>query len=750
MALSRYTVRVSHVLTAEESNHDSVVFSCSFVQDEDYLHHPELIQDDKDKLSKYVVVDATRANLHVFPKKGQTWKISGKNHYAIEKTKNGHPVKEYHMSPVRLKCLIPNSPELFSKLIGRDTKTFAGIGETKATKLWNAFAKQEGGILKVIKDRNVKAISSVKNVSEQDALRLIDGYETYQNLHLVDLLNSDGVPYSAANKMVKNHGGDTGEIYRKNPYILLNFGMPFKTVDKIALNRKDENGNPEFHERDECRLNALIYTLLRRLENQGCTAATSNQLIKEARKLMRDGSLQNASDDFIYDAIDCAVKSKRVVIDGRGYIQSIGYSIIEHKVGKEITRLANTRFNLTKDVEKEIVKASQKLPFKPTDEQIEAVRDAYHFGFSTLGGKAGTGKTAVIKLIIDAHVALGYDVQALALAGKATQEITKATGYPSQTISAFNKNYEPTEEKPLLIIIDEASMVGIASMHKIFLKARVVKMVMVGDGGQLPPVEAGLILHSLIEDKRFKHSFLTKVQRQGEDTGIPKFASSVREGLVPTSANNDHIRFHRAKPEEIIDVAAKLYCQDIDNSQIICAVKDNEHWGVKQLNEKVQSLISSEDKRMVILEDRKWADQEIFEGDPVIFTKNDWQIPVTNGTLGIMQSVARNPKDDDYGIIKLESNGEVKVTFEIAAMIEPAHAMTVHKAQGSHFVRVIIPVGKGFNYDRVWLYTALTRAVDQIEIIGDAKHLKRCIEQEGQAQKRTTCLANYIKHVKAA
>lgn len=80
-------------------------------------------------------------------------------------------------------------------------------------------------------------------------------------------------------------------------------------------------------------------------------------------------------------------------------------------------------------------------------------------------------------------------------------------------------------------------------------------------------------------------------------------------------------------------------------------------------------------------------------------------------------------------------------------MIAPAHAMTVHKAQGSHFPRVIIPVGEGFNYDRVWLYTALTRAVAQIEIVGSPKDLKNCIALEGKAEKRTTCLSNYLTHI---
>lgn len=374
--------------------------------------------------------------------------------------------------------------------------------------------------------------------------------------------------------------------------------------------------------------------------------------------------------------------------------------------------------NLASIVSETIAEYENSARLKLNAAQREAVTVALHQPLSIVTGGAGTGKTTVLQAIHTAAERVGIPVLQMALSGRAAQRMREGTSRPASTIAAFLRMAErraiDAESEPL-VIIDEASMLDLPLMYSIVraipLRAR---LLLVGDPYQLPPIGFGLVFHILALSQTVPRVELAEVHRQAQSSGIPQSAHQVRHGVVPPlrqfAGAHAGVCFIEADNDDVIGrilgVRAEwASCRDVQ----ILGVTKRGAGGTRNINATLCVAGAAARPRL-----NRW---DLAEGDPVIYTANDYQKELWNGSLGHIERI-------------IESNGRQSLLCRLDGVlhelgeedfhrIELAHAITVHKSQGSQFGRVIVPVFKSRLLDRTLIYTAMTRGTEQVVFIGD-------------------------------
>jgi exodeoxyribonuclease V alpha subunit len=277
-------------------------------------------------------------------------------------------------------------------------------------------------------------------------------------------------------------------------------------------------------------------------------------------------------------------------------------------------------------------------PFKLEEKQIEAVYSAIENHASTLSGAAGTGKTTTLKTILNAYYHLGYDIFPMALSGRAAMRLFEGTGYQSTTIARFLLSTPINDESKAVIVIDEASMVDIATMYRIVTHVHPsVRFLLVGDHNQLPPVGSGLVLADMLKSKVIASVELTVPRRFHDDTGICTYSNLIKNGVIPPNLSFGNIRFHETSEADISACCSRLFTADAKHSRIIAATNAT----VDCINDLAQNMVNANSEKMIVCQ-QQYAVPEKTDfrlNDKVIFTKNDQELGVQNGTLGTLTSI---------------------------------------------------------------------------------------------------------------
>ena len=260
-----------------------------------------------------------------------------------------------------------------------------------------------------------------------------------------------------------------------------------------------------------------------------------------------------------------------------------------------------------------------------------------------------------------------------------------------------------------------------------------------GDPGQLPPIGPGLTLHALIGHVAVPIAVLDEVVRQAADTGIPTAGVEIRHGIVPSAIVKKcgpGVHFIDAQAEAVANLAITLRDEGDDRTQILSAFKGRptSGGGARHINELCHSRRSS---------GPVWFER-FGRNEPVIWTQNDYDIGLMNGELGVVRTLV---KDTDNGTHRLRvdfGNKELFLTQEKVASLELAYAITVHKAQGSQFDRVIVPIVDHPILDRTLIYTALTRARFEAVFVGDRGVFRRAIIDPPSVSRRRSALAWHL------
>ncbi|MGR5151218.1 AAA family ATPase [Photobacterium swingsii] len=672
-------------------------------------------------VKEFAFVTANINDLPMMPVNGQRWRIWG--------TKTETKVRKFQtridISATELEVTMPESSKNFVAFV-KEEKEFDGVGEGYAKKLWVEYGS---GIYKILEEEDTDKLRVVLKTQ-----RLVDGmlkgWRKYSNLKHLHWLSKHAVPANISSNLVKFHDEHAINLVKDNPYILQSFGMDFSDVDKLA--REHFNVTRD----DKRRLIAAIEESLYRFSKRdGHTVATPGDLKRVLYRVLN-------CDKLARQALAAGHENGDFVVDEDGNYHPMPALVMEKVVAHRFRKLAADKDEWGALHDEALSHAMENLAFQLQPKQATAVCSSLVNPISAITGGAGTGKTTVLRVVLRAYQKLGVKIYPMALAGRAAKRIKESTGFHASTIAGFLKNVEIPDDEQAIIVIDEASMVDLQTMYRLVMALHDnVRILLVGDAAQLAPIGYGLILYDVVKSNEIACTELDIVMRQEDSSGIPEFTLAVRDGQIP-AFTNPNIRFHHADWHQINDIIVDLYAQDPSNTQILGATKKAGEGGIRSLNHICQSDFNP---RGDIVEVEIFGEIKPLNArvnDPVIFVENVWDEDIQNGTMGHLVS-----SDGKFGVVELDDGRTMELTESLVEIMEPAYAVSLHKAQGSQFPRVIIALTNSTLIDRSWIYTALTRAEKHIEIVGTPEQFERAIKRIGSAERRQTTLHKLLAAV---
>lgn len=645
------------------------------------------------------------------PTPGETWRVEGKT--------ESHPT---HGRQVTLAsaALVHPSGRLLVSAIARSA-TFPGIGTVTAQRLWDAHGEELFALLNAGDPEAFVGLvgSELATVLVRGWRALDDAARSYR------WLTQHGFPVSLGHKLVAIYGQvpvppeATEEARAKGRVVWHLEADPYRMLAFASWSRTDAVARRlGIADDDERRLTGVVEAALAQQLSHSHTWVAVPDLVAAVTRLLGRGQ------GLAQRAVQVA-QARRAVVTHQGGVQLPGCYAMERFVAERTEEIATGRYlapqprlaraYTRQDIERvlDAFERDEGYPLNP--EQRAGVWMALTEPFSLLLGGPGVGKTTVLKAV---HVAAQHAMRTVhqaALSGRAAQRIAEATGRPATTIAALllriDKGEVNLDDEPLLVL-DESSMVDLATLYRLFRRCPPgTRFLLVGDPGQLPPVGFGLTFHVFTAEAILPRTELERVMRQTDASGIPAVCKAIRVGRVPTLSPPDRttrtgVGFIDVPPAEITDTIIDLLERlgGIGAAQVVGAIKRGAG-GVLEVNARLQRLMGAR---------RSQLHGRFYAGDPVIATRNDYDLGVMNGELGVALENA------DAGALRCRfDTGEKVVSAAGLDDLDLAYAITCHKAQGSQFRRVIIPITPSRLLDRTLLLTAVSRAQEQAVLVGD-------------------------------
>jgi len=681
----------------------------------------------------YVTIKANPETLPVMPSVGQHWNVSGQRKIEDKEIDNYVMQQHTYEKPFEaISCTLPESNEELINFIAKE-KDFQGIGAKKARVLCNALGDD---FYEIINNDSLTSRTRLRSfLSDNSINELFKGYAKYRNLSHCNWMSKNKIPSKIQQQLIKHHDEKTIDAIKNNPFILVSFGMTFKEVDSLV---KNSDFNFEMTDYDHRRLSAALEFALRKQIEKGHTFTSQADLKPTLSKLFNnDKEMISATFRAGYN------KAQYVLNPNTGNYHPTPQLLMENVIAKRLLKLAKQKDLYDEHSNAAYHFAVAQLPYELTKMQIEAVVTCLDNAVSCITGGAGTGKTTVLRTVLKAYSKLGYYIHAIALSGRAAMRLHESIGFDTLTIARFLKNspigFDLATDKALLVI-DEASMIDVPTMYRLITHIHPnVKIILTGDPDQLPPIGCGKVLSDVVESKVIANSMLDIVKRQAGTTGIPEYSRTINQGKVPEKLTTGNIHFHQTQEKDIVDVCCELYSQAPFDSRIIAPSKAL----VSEINKLTQDLVNPDGERLEFNMDgeRQFVNYKL--NDVIMFTQNHYDKDIRNGSLGTLSSVESD--DESFGEITLDTAKTLKIDQIILDCIQLGYAITLHKAQGSQFKRVIIAIPKSNIIDRAWIYTAITRAEMETHVVGDAQNLKSFIETPSKSHLRNSYLLNLLR-----
>jgi exodeoxyribonuclease V alpha subunit len=661
--------------------------------------------------------------------------------------------------------LLPKTVEAMERYLA--SGLIKGVGPASAKKIVKKFGEDTLNIIELHPEK----LSEIKGINHEKALRIGQAFHEQKELrNVVMFFQEYGISPNYCAKIYKVYGEDTISEIRNNPYKLCDeaIGLGFKTADRIA---KGLGIDPK----SKYRISSGIRYVLSHIAMDGHTFVEDCKL-KDYTSQLLDVDIDDIDDALISLLLDKSIYIERDDNSSRIYLSSL-YNA-EAGVARRLAELSSMRFRGDiSDFDDKISEVQKREGIILAQNQKDAVKEALISGVLIITGGPGTGKTTIIKSIINLLTGEGYDVMLAAPTGRAAKRMTEATGFEAKTIHrlleigytgkeddlVFAKN----EDNPIeadVVIIDEMSMVDILLMNHL-LKAIEpgTRLILVGDVDQLPSVGPGKVLQDLIKSETVKTVKLKEIFRQAEESMIIVNAHKINNGEKPILNNKDKDFFFvtRNSPEDIVKTVVDLCVRRIPATygfepmreiQVLTPVRKG-IIGVANLNTELQAVLNPKDK---IKNEKVFRDFLFREGDRVMQIKNNYNLRwkkqdsqgtegtgVFNGDTGIILEI---DNEEQKIVVSFDDDKVVDYDFDILDELEPAFAVTIHKSQGSEFPVVIIPIfpGPQVLMTRNLLYTAVTRARSLVVLVGNKEYLDVMINNERETN-RNSGLADKLR-----
>jgi exodeoxyribonuclease V alpha subunit len=684
--------------------------------------------------------------LPILPSRGQIWKVEG---IAV---KQSFELNKYLVSQItfenltHIECILPESGEELVRFIASQPE-FKGIGEVKARRLWEHLGARFHTTLSKDTPETRKSLEVILKREYIDAL--FEGYAKYKNIASCGWMAMNRIPPEIQQRLLRFHGEKTIDLLKENPYRLIGFGMTFEEVDAMALDPHSRIkplrntklialSESEFcvQADDSRRLIAAYEYALRREISKGHTYADLAEIEHKATKLLGGYKPLGA------DALLRAHKSGQFVVQQNGKtLHPVPQLVMETAISARLLKLARLKNLYNAKADLAYRNAAAVLPYELTTLQSEAVIASLDTAVSCITGGAGTGKTTVLRTLLRAYDELGFEIYAVALSGRAAMRLHESTGFITKTIAKFLREEPINGSKPTLLVIDEASMLDLPTMYRIITHINPsVRIIFTGDPDQLPPIGCGKVLADIVVSGSIANTRLDIVKRQDATSGIPEYGLAVNQGTVPGELSVGGITFHETNEDSIEVVCSELFCLSPKTSRVMAATKEM----VRSINIRIQNRLNSTGTPMQFSLGGEVMGLDLRQGDTILFTQNNYEKHYQNGSLGTLLSVKQDGQT--LGSVLLDTGEVVSVTQSTLNAMELGYAITLHKAQGSQFPRIVIALTKGVIVDRAWIYTAITRAENEIHIVGSQADFEFLITNQSNASIRRSYLQNLLSN----
>ncbi len=642
-----------------------------------------------------------------------------------------------------------------------------GVGPVTALSIVERFGDDALTVIEF----NPSRLAEVKGISKKKAEDIALSYNENKNVQkIIMFLQQFDISINLGLKIHKLYGEKTEQILQTNPYKLIEDvnGIGFKSADKIALKMGLPSNSP-------FRMRAcVVHVLKENSDTKGNTYALLEDVQNEVYDL-----LQVEDNDGFLNCLNVLCeegKIKRFDVENKECLMLYMYFKAEQTLANNLIMLKRAYERVPEDVFKEIKKYEEINNITLHENQKEAVQTAINSGVAVITGGPGTGKTTIVKCVLNSFKNRNKSVLLLAPTGRAAKRLTESTGMEASTIhralevnqgeisgSYFGKNeYSPLNYD--VVIVDEVSMVDVMLMNGL-VKAlrRNAQLILVGDKDQLPSVGAGNVLSDILESKKIPTVELTQIFRQSSDSYIITNAHLINKGKMPILDNKSKDFFfeHKENAGDSLNTVVNLVTKRLPSFlnidplkiQVLAPVKLGE-CGVQNINNKLQEKLNPADKYKaeIIRENITYR-----IGDKVMHIANDyeleWKKPIANGIFTSGVGVFNG----DIGYIKdiNKSTQEVIVEFEDGRIVNYSstdlnelvlsYAITIHKSQGSEFDVAVIPVmmGGGAIFNRNLLYTGVTRAKKMVVLVGTKYAIKRMVDNN-YTVKRYSMLKQFL------
>lgn len=620
-----------------------------------------------------------------------------------------------------------------------------GVGPVTAMNIVNKFGEATLDIIHY----NPERLAECKNVSKKKAEEIAKAYaEVHQMQNAVMIMQSYHISTNLAIKIYNQYGEGTEDILKNNPYKMVEDidGVGFFTADKIALSM----GVPPD---SDFRVRAgVLHVLKENSDKNGNTYMLIPALKEGVYSLLSIPELDTRIDSII-NKLTLDNYIKKLNINDADVVALTQYYKIEKVLADSLLLLNADTEGTSIDVSGDISLYEQVNHISMHEHQKMAVNLAINNGVTVITGGPGTGKTTIIKCILQIFRNLGKKVKLMAPTGRAAKRLSESTGEDASTIHRALEMTGGDESRFLfnstqklnydVIIVDEVSMVDSQLMYFLVRSIkRGSRLILVGDKDQLQSVGAGNVLGDILASGCFATMCLTQIYRQSEDSLIIVNAHDINQGKMPTLNNQSKDFFFDKKetPEDTLNSIINMCTTripnylNIDSSKVqVLAPMKSGVVGIDNINKCLQEKINPPSLKKFELE----ADKYIYRtGDRIMQITNNYERVWTKD--GVQSAGVFN--GDIGNIIDIDmSTNEVVVEFEDGRVsrylkadldeLTLSYAITIHKSQGSEFDVVIIPVVSGppMLLTRNLLYTAVTRAKKMVVLIGTKQCIARMV-----------------------
>ena len=617
-----------------------------------------------------------------------------------------------------------------------------GCGEKTAEKIVNILG--DNAIEKIKENiNNLDLIPKLTDAKKKSIYNSILKY--YESNETIIKLKEYGFTIKESMKLINIYGNGILNIVENNVYSLIDI-IDFATLDKIYLNIYKETTNLRI-------LACIVETMKRITFNNGDTYSYKDEIIKSLYEYF------NISIDSTEYFSMLSNEGQIVIKDDKYYLKD--YYEAEINIVKNLEAINSKEVYPEKNLKKYLKKLESELDIKYNEEQINAITSIFENNITIITGGPGTGKTTIINGILNLYkivykltdTGLTNKVALIAPTGRASKRMSETTNFGASTIhrylkwnkenntfgiNEFNKNNHE------LVIIDETSMIDTILFDSLLkgLK-RNIKIVFVGDEYQLPSVSPGLVLNDLIESNKFKHVRLNNIYRQSNNSYIPILAQEIKnKELSEYLDKKDDYNFIECNTRDIkrivLDIAKKSLDKGLNDNNIqILAPMYKGEIGIDNLNINLQNIFNPHDDNL----------NEVVIGtityrvnDKVLNLVNDVDKGIYNGDIGYIYDIDINSKSD---FIRINfDNNIVSFKRDELASIKHAYAISVHKAQGSEFDHVIMPISKTYSkmlYNKL-IYTGISRAKKSLIIIGSKEAFIFSVDNDYSKSRKTSLL----------